>query len=115
MKKIFAVLAVLLGGFIGVQADISDKIVLKIEAPEIQQQTEGARVVENFNAGWLFHRGDLETVPTIIPQADDEDWQQVDVPHDFQISQPWVEPSPDEVPNYTDVASNFKSILSSRA
>ena len=115
MKKIFAVLAVLLGGFTSVQADISDKIVLKIEAPDVQQQIEGSRVVENFNADWYFHRGDLETVPTIIPKADDENWQQVDVPHDFQISQPWVEPSPNEVPNYTDVASNFKSILSSRA
>ena len=61
MKKIFAVLAVLLGGFINVKADISDKIVLKIEAPDVQQQIEGSRVVENFNADWLFHRGDLET------------------------------------------------------
>lgn len=115
MKKIFAVLAVLLGGFTGVQADISDKIVLKIEAPDVQQQIEGSRVVENFNADWLFHRGDLENIPTVLPPVDDENWQQVDVPHDFQISQPWVEPSPGEVPNYTDVASNFKSILSSRA
>jgi beta-galactosidase len=39
----------------------------------------------------------------------------VDLPHDFQISQPWVVPSLDEKANNTDNAANVKSRLSARA
>ena len=38
----------------------------------------------------------------------------IDVPHDFQIEQPWVAPSADEKADNTDVAANIKSRLSAR-
>ena len=39
---------------------------------------------------------------------------QVNLPHDFQIEQPWVAPAADEKADNTDVAANIKSRLSSR-
>ncbi|MBO5881089.1 MAG: DUF4982 domain-containing protein, partial [Paraprevotella sp.] len=42
------------------------------------------------------------------------EWRMVDVPHDFQIEQPWVAPSADERPDNSDVGANVRSRLSSR-
>jgi beta-galactosidase len=39
----------------------------------------------------------------------------VDLPHDYQIGQPWVVPSIDERPDDSDAAANVKSRLSARA
>ncbi len=61
------------------------------------------RNVENLNFGWEFSRDSLFT-----------DAQMIDVPHDFQIEQPWVEPSSDERPDNSDAAANIKSRLSPR-
>ena len=62
------------------------------------------RVVESLNFGWEFKAG-----------ADDSNsWRRVDLPHDFQIEQPWVAPAADEKADNTDVAANIKSRLSSR-
>ena len=74
-----------------------------------------AREEVNLNFGWYFHLGDLADVPTALPTADAAGWERVDVPHDFQIGQPWVEPSPEERPDNGDGAANFKSRLSARA
>ena len=74
-----------------------------------------AREEVNLNFGWYFHQGDLADVPTALPTVDAAGWVRVDVPHDFQIGQPWVEPSPEERPNDGDGAANFKSRLSARA
>ena len=60
------------------------------------------RSVESLNYGWEFRLND------------EGEWRKVDVPHDFQIEQPWVEPAADERPDNTDVAANIKSRLSSR-
>ena len=46
--------------------------------------------------------------------TDDTAWRTIDLPHDFQIEQPWVQPDPTERPDNTDVAANIKSRLSSR-
>jgi beta-galactosidase len=68
------------------------------------------RTVEDFNFGWKFHLGQAD------PQnLDTSGWRTIDVPHDFQIEQPWVAPSADEKANKSDGASNFKSRLSARA
>ena len=64
--------------------------------------TNAQRTVESLNFGWEFRLND------------EGDWRKVDVPHDFQIEQPWVEPAADERPDNTDVAANIKSRLSSR-
>ncbi len=74
---------------------------------------DNPRVVDNLNFGWHFHAGDVPGAETV--SFDDSQWQTVDVPHDFQISQPWVPPSKDEKADNSDGASNVKSRLSSRA
>ena len=59
--------------------------------------------VETLNFGWEFSR-----------DKSFKDVEKVNVPHDFQISQPWVTPSPDEKPDNTNAAANIKSRLSAR-
>lgn len=60
------------------------------------------RHFESLNDGWEFRLND------------EGSWKQVNVPHDFQIEQPWVAPAADEKADNTDVAANIKSRLSSR-
>lgn len=60
------------------------------------------RHYESLNFGWEFRLNDEGL------------WKKVDVPHDFQIEQPWVAPAADEKADNTDVAANIKSRLSSR-
>ena len=55
------------------------------------------------NDGWEFSRDSLFT-----------NVEHVDVPHDFQISQPWMPPAADERADNSDVAANVKSRLSAR-
>lgn len=71
-----------------------------------------SRIVCNFNFGWLFHAGDVQGAETL--SFDDSSWQGITVPHDFQISQPWVAPEKGEKADNSDIASNVKSRLSSR-
>lgn len=73
---------------------------------------DGSRIVETLNFGWRFHAGDIANAQN--PDCDDSGWQMVNVPHDFQISQPWVAPEKNEKADNSDVASNVKSRLSSR-
>ena len=61
------------------------------------------RTVESLNASWEFSR-----------DAQFSSIEHIDVPHDFQISQPWVPPAADEKADNTDVAANIKSRLSAR-
>ena len=70
------------------------------------------REIINFNFGWKFHAGDIAKIP--VSNSDSKDWRTVDLPHDFQIEQPWIPPSSDEKSDNSDQASNFKSRLSSR-
>jgi len=46
-----------------------------------------ARTTELFNFGWKFHAGD--PADASAPGYDDRQWRQLDLPHDFQIEQPW--------------------------
>ena len=66
----------------------------------------------NLNFGWKFCAGDVAGAEQ--PSLNDAEWRTVDVPHDFQIEQPWVKPGADEKADNTDVAANIKSRLSSR-
>ena len=79
------------------------------------QTVAWGREVVTLNFDWYFYLGELESVPTTLPASDAVGWERVDVPHDFQISQPWVEPAPEERPDNGDGAANFKSRLSARA
>jgi len=61
------------------------------------------RTTTSLNEGWEFSRDSLFSSVQVI-----------NVPHDFQIEQPWIPPSADEKADNTDVAANIKSRLSAR-
>ena len=53
------------------------------------------RKVTNINRGWLFRQGESSSAITTA-KAKAEGWKEVNLPHDFQIEQPWVAPAADE-------------------
>ena len=67
---------------------------------------------QSLNFGWRFHLGDVAGAEA--PSFDDSQWRLVDVPHDFQIEQPWVAPAVGETADNNDPAANIRSRLSSR-
>ena len=72
-----------------------------------------ARNVVSLNFGWKFHAGDLNDAQQV--QLDDRGWTMINLPHDFQIHQPWIAPEKSEKADNSDMASNVKSRLSARA
>ncbi len=74
--------------------------------------SENVRIAESFNFGWRFMAGDVAGAEQ--PQFDDSQWRTVDVPHDFQIEQPWVAPDASERADNSDPGANVRSRLSSR-
>ena len=70
------------------------------------------RSVETLCFDWKFMPGNPAGAE--LPATDDSEWLTVNLPHDFQISQPWVEPSADERPDMTNQMANIKSRLSPR-
>lgn len=54
-----------------------------------QGNQEQLRVNQLFNFGWKFFLGDAANAEK--PGFNDSDWKALDLPHDFQINQPWVE------------------------
>ncbi len=64
--------------------------------------SNAGRIKTCINSNWEFRR------------ADSEQWQKVNLPHDYQISQPWVAPDASERPDNSDVASNVRARLSAR-
>jgi len=70
------------------------------------------RVVTSMNFGWKFHAGAVDGATSTA--FDDSGWRDVDLPHDFQIEQPWIPPTADERPDNSDQGANIKSRLSSR-
>ena len=67
---------------------------------------------QSLNFGWRFRLGDVAGAEA--PSFDDSAWRTVDVPHDFQIEQPWVAPAVGETADNNDPAANIRSRLSSR-
>lgn len=57
------------------------------------------------NDGWRFFAGDPDGAE--LPGYADSEWLEVSVPHDFQISQPWVEPAPDEFLQFVPTPVNL--------
>ena len=52
------------------------------------QNADGqGRLSRLFNFGWKFHAGDLKDAYSV--NYDDSSWRVLDLPHDFQIEQPW--------------------------
>ncbi|MBQ8594276.1 MAG: DUF4982 domain-containing protein [Bacteroidaceae bacterium] len=93
MKKLFMSMAVMLLAF------------------AVHASAEG-RQIESFNFGWRFVLGDVAGAEQ--PQYDDSQWRMVNVPHDFQIEQPWVAPDASERADNSDPGANIRSRLSSR-
>ncbi|MEZ0540520.1 glycoside hydrolase family 2 TIM barrel-domain containing protein [Fibrella arboris] len=52
-----------------------------------QTPKEGSRINQLFNFSWKFKAGDVPNAQTIA--FDDSEWRKLDLPHDFQIEQPW--------------------------
>ena len=76
----------------------------------------------DINWGWQFHRGDIKGIsqpsgniqnPHLLDEAM-QGCEVVNLPHDFQLYQPWVAPGADERANSKDAANNVKSRLSAR-
>ncbi|MDO4171744.1 MAG: glycoside hydrolase family 2 TIM barrel-domain containing protein [Prevotellaceae bacterium] len=68
----------------------------------------------SLDRGWLFKLGDVADATITTQKALAEEWREVNVPHDFQIEQPWVAPSADERADASDAGANIKSRLSAR-
>lgn len=54
-----------------------------------QHAATGDRISQLFNFGWKFYLGDPADAEK--PGYNDAAWKALDLPHDFQINQPWVE------------------------
>lgn len=76
----------------------------------------------DINWGWQFHRGDIKGISlpsdniqnhSLLDEAM-RGCELVNLPHDFQLYQPWVAPGADERANSKDAANNVKSRLSAR-
>lgn len=88
-------------------------VLLLMLATLMPLSANSGRITESFNFGWRFHAGDVINGESL--SLDDSGWQVINVPHDFQIHQPWVAPAKDERADNSDIGANVKSRLSSRA
>lgn len=52
-----------------------------------QHHNEQVRIKQLFNFGWKFKEGDISNAQNTT--FNDSDWRKLDLPHDFQIEQPW--------------------------
>lgn len=68
----------------------------------------------SLNRGWMFRHGACQPNITLDQANMANGWHQINVPHDFQIEQPWVAPDPSEKADNSDAGANIKSRLSSR-
>lgn len=55
----------------------------------VSLSAQDVRRSELFNFGWKFHLGDVPGAEQ--PAFDDSGWRDLDLPHDFQLEQPWEE------------------------
>jgi len=81
---------------------------VSLQASELQ----GRKVID-FDFGWKFHLGEIN-IKDLSNIDVTSDWRVVDIPHDFQIEEPWTAPDKNETSDNSDQASNFKSRLSAR-
>lgn len=68
----------------------------------------------SLNRDWMFRHGKSETTITTAEATQEKGWHKINVPHDFQIEQPWVAPDASEKADNSDAGANIKSRLSSR-
>ena len=70
------------------------------------------RTTVDLTFGWRFHAGDTTGAAAVATK--DGAWRLVDLPHDFQIEQPWVAPDAAEKVDNSDPGANITSRLSGR-
>lgn len=68
----------------------------------------------SLDRGWYFQLGDNASATITEQKAQADGWKVINVPHDFQIEQPWVAPSKSERADNSDAGANIKSRLSAR-
>lgn len=88
------------------------KSITLIAALILSALTLSAREVTNINRGWQFAYGEQPGAEQ--PGFDSSTWTVVNLPHDYQISQPWVPPGEDEKADLDNAVANIKSRLSAR-
>lgn len=81
------------------------KIVCVVGLLLITQWVLAQRDTVSLNFGWQFQLNDSVFKESV---------QTVNLPHDFQIGQPWIAPDKNERPDHSDMAANVRSRLSSR-
>lgn len=64
-------------------------IVLLILPLSAQETSNDIRMSQVFNFGWKFKAGDVANAQA--KDFNDSAWRALDLPHDFQIEQPWDE------------------------
>jgi beta-galactosidase len=60
---------------------------LAADSPRPGEATAGARVTQDFDAGWLFSKGDFAAA--MLPAFDDSGWRQLNLPHDWSSEGPF--------------------------
>ena len=85
-------------------------MILAAVAMLVGRASAAVRDTISLNAGWQFHVGELSGIEA-VKNAKSE---RVNLPHDFLIGQPWVEPDASERPDNSDAGSNVRSRLSPR-
>lgn len=73
---------------------------------------DSVRTTVDMTFGWRFHAGDTTGAAAVATK--DGAWRLVDLPHDFQIEQPWVAPDAAEEVDNSDPGANITSRLSGR-
>jgi len=68
----------------------------------------------SLDRGWYFQLGDNASAAITQQKAQADGWKVINVPHDFQIEQPWVAPDANERADNSDAGANIKSRLSAR-
>ena len=79
-----------------------------------QLSLQAQRDTLSLNRGWMFRHGKCESTITSSQATPDKGWRTINVPHDFQIEQPWVAPDASERADNSDAGANIKSRLSAR-
>ncbi|MBD5263646.1 MAG: glycoside hydrolase family 2 protein [Bacteroides sp.] len=71
-----------------------------------------AQETVSFNFDWKFAPGQNPGAEAVT--FNESGWETVNLPHDFQISQPWVEPEAGDTGDKSNLMANIASKLSSR-
>lgn len=90
MKKLLLSAALLMATVMTVSAQYEERKERKVAA-NVPISTFADQQRQLFNFGWRFQFGPADEKTVISNNFDDQSWRTLDLPHDFQFEQPWVE------------------------